>query len=188
MVQVRYCLGLAVLSMTVGALACATPPRDKASHDPVLQDLQSRVDKYAALEGRLAADGPVATTTADHSKTEAAQAALAARLQAARAQAQQGDIFAPHIAARLRQLLNTELRGDGSAATRGAIRDEETAAQFEPKVNAMLPDGPRTTMPANVLRVLPRLPEELEYRIVDRHLLLVDAQTNVVVDYIRDVM
>jgi hypothetical protein len=43
-------------------------------------------------------------------------------------------------------------------------------------------------MPVNVLKILPPLPEGLQYRIVDNHLLLMDVQANIIVDYILDVM
>ena len=45
---------------------------------------------------------------------------------------------------------------------------------------------PLITVPAKLLRVLPQLPEELEYRILGRHLLLRDVKGNIVVDYVRD--
>jgi hypothetical protein len=32
---------------------------------------------------------------------------------------------------------------------------------------------------------LPKLPEELEYRIVDKNLILRDVQANIIVDFIR---
>lgn len=40
-------------------------------------------------------------------------------------------------------------------------------------------------MPTNVLQILPK---GLEYRIVDTHLVLMDLDANVVVDYVLDVM
>jgi hypothetical protein len=43
-------------------------------------------------------------------------------------------------------------------------------------------------MPASVLKVLPRLPMGLEYRMVDTHLVLTDLDANIVVDYVLDVM
>lgn len=43
-------------------------------------------------------------------------------------------------------------------------------------------------MPARVLRVLPPLPNGVEYRIVDTHLVLTDLDADIVVDYMLDVM
>jgi len=55
-------------------------------------------------------------------------------------------------------------------------------------VNAVFPDGALPTMPANVLQVLPRLPKQLEYRIVNTHLVLRDVQAGIIVDYMSHVM
>jgi hypothetical protein len=56
-------------------------------------------------------------------------------------------------------------------------------------VNAAFPHGaPRSTMPANVLRILLSLPSGLEYRTVDTHLVLMDLDANIVVDFMVDVM
>ena len=45
---------------------------------------------------------------------------------------------------------------------------------------------PLATVPAKLLRALPDLPPELEYRIVGRSLLLRDVKANIVVDFVRD--
>ena len=44
------------------------------------------------------------------------------------------------------------------------------------------------TLPANLLANLPMLPEELEYRLIDRHLLLRDRDANLVVDMLSNVL
>jgi hypothetical protein len=41
-------------------------------------------------------------------------------------------------------------------------------------------------VPANLLANLPQLPEDVEYRIVDKHLILRDVDANIIVDYIPD--
>ena len=186
MVQLRALAAHMVLALALAASGCATGVPDTVVADPTLRDFQQRVDAYVALHKQAARSAPMQSTT-DPSQTDAAQRRLAARLQQARANAQQGDVFTPAIAARLRQLMNPELRGAASANTRGAIRDDAPAT-FALKVNAVIPGGPLPTMPGNVLRVLPRLPEELEYRIVNGHLVLRDVQANMIVDYIADVM
>ena len=84
--------------------------------------------------------------------------------------------------------MNPELRGAAAARTRESIRDEAPAT-FVLKVNGAYPEGAsRSTMPGNVLAILPVLPEGLEYRIVDAHLILMDLDANIVVDYLLNVM
>ena len=167
--------------------ACAFGAQTPQERDPALRDFQTRVAAYVEVEKRLASEGPPMQSTADPSKTEATENALAARLKAARADAKQGDIFAPAVAARLRQLMDPELRGRAATETRAAIRDE-APPKFELKVNAVFPDGALPTMPANVLQVLPRLPKQLEYRIINSHLVLRDVQAGIIVDYMSNVM
>jgi hypothetical protein len=55
------------------------------------------------------------------------------------------------------------------------------------RVNAKYPaKATVTTMPPNVLKQLPVLPEGLEYRIVGSALILRDVDANLVVDYMTN--
>jgi hypothetical protein len=52
------------------------------------------------------------------------------------------------------------------------------------RINTRYPDGqPVSTVPLVILKALPPLPGGLEYRFVGSRLLLLDAQTQVIVDY-----
>jgi hypothetical protein len=52
-------------------------------------------------------------------------------------------------------------------------------------VNDRYPDSiPRSTMPPEVLQVLPKMPEELEYRFVGDNLIILDPHAHLVVDYV----
>ena len=66
------------------------------------------------------------------------------------------------------------------------LKDDAPAPGTVPfKVNAKYPENqPLPTVPANVLLSLPALPAPLEYRIVGQHLLLLDMEADLVVDYI----
>ena len=56
-------------------------------------------------------------------------------------------------------------------------------------VNTVYPTTiPLVTFPAGLLRKLPDLPPELEYRIVGRNLILRDVKANLIVDVLRDVV
>jgi hypothetical protein len=66
---------------------------------------------------------------------------------------------------------------------------EDAPATFVLVVNGSFPEGqPRSTMPGNLLRILPQLPNGLEYRVIDTHLVLIDLDANIVVDYMLDIM
>ena len=56
-------------------------------------------------------------------------------------------------------------------------------------VNEHYPDGvPVTTMPAQLLETLPKLPEYMEYHFVGKKLVLVDSAAGLVVDFTPDVL
>jgi hypothetical protein len=53
------------------------------------------------------------------------------------------------------------------------------------KVNATYPpDTPLPTTPPQVLMNLPKLPEQLEYRIVGKNLIIRDVEANIIVDFV----
>jgi hypothetical protein len=56
-------------------------------------------------------------------------------------------------------------------------------------VNAPYPDkAPRSSVPATILLSLPELPKGLEYRFLGRHLILLDSMSNLIVDYLPEVV
>jgi hypothetical protein len=84
--------------------------------------------------------------------------------------------------------MDPELRGRAALRTRETIR-EDAPEIFVLVVNGDYPAGAsRSTMPGNVLKILPPLPMGLEYRIVDTHLVLMDVDANIVVDYVLNVI
>jgi hypothetical protein len=158
--------------------------QDVNPHAAVLADFQKRIDEYRKLHDKVAKGPAEMKETSDPAQIKEAQTALADRLRAARSGAKPGDIFTAEIRAVFRRLMYPEVTGPGSQETKAAIRDDAPAA-MPLKVNASYPEGqPRPTVPANVLANLPRLPKDLEYRIVDKHLVLLDVDAALIVDFI----
>ncbi len=152
----------------------------------VLQDFKSRVDQYLKIH-KDAAKGPARLKeTNDPAEITKAQDALSARIRAARAGAKHGDIFTAEISTAFRRLLAPEMKGEEGRDTKEVLKtDAPPTASVAFKVNAKYPEGqPLPTTPANVLLNLPRLPEPLQYRIIGRHLVLLDSAADLVVDYI----
>ena len=154
----------------------------------VLADFRRDIDDYMALHDKLQRQGTPQIQRSDIGENLVSSQALANRIRLARRDAEQGDILAAPIARAIRVTLNPALRSIAGGETRRSIRDDG-AAIFELTVNGDYPDGEsRSTMPGNLLAILPPLPSGLEYRIVDTHLVLMDVDANLVVDYLRDVM
>ena len=62
---------------------------------------------------------------------------------------------------------------------------EEGGKPVVMKVNAIYPpDAPLPTTPPQVLMNLPKLPEQLEYRIVGKNLIIRDVEANIIVDFV----
>ena len=167
--------------------ACAPKTAHEAALPTgVLLDFRNRVNAYAALQQQQLTGEAVARPDSDGATTDNAGRVMAERMRLARASARQGDIFTPAVAGVIREALDRELRGAESANTRAAIRDDAPAA-FKLIVNADFPAGGLPRVPGNVLAALPTLPEGLDYRIVQTHLVLRDTWANIVVDYLLDV-
>ena len=172
----------------------ATPVADQAravGANPdaaVLQSFKARVDAYMKLRKEAVKGAPSLKETNDPAKIKAAQDAMSMQIRAARATAQHGDIFTPEISAKFRRLLNPELKGDDGRDAKAIIKDDApTNITF--KVNAKYPEGASVpTVPANLLVNLPTLPEPLQYRIVEKHLILVDEDADVILDYALNII
>ena len=154
----------------------------------VIQDFKTRVDAYMKLRKEAVKGAPPLKETKDPAKIKASQDAMSVQIRAARATAQHGDIFTPEIIAKFRRLLNPELKGDDGRDAKAIIKDDApTNIPF--KVNAKYPEGaPVPTVPANLLVNLPTLPEPLQFRIIDKHLVLVDEDADVILDYALNII
>ena len=68
-------------------------------------------------------------------------------------------------------------------------RKEEGGKPIVLKVNATYPtDTPLPTTPPQVLMNLPKLPEQLEYRIIGKNLIIRDVDANIIVDFMPTVI
>ena len=154
----------------------------------VLADFKSRIDAYMKLRKEAVKDAPRLKETKDPAKIRAAQDAMSIEIRTARANAAHGDIFTPEITAKFRRLLSPELKGDDGRDAKAIIKDDApTNIPF--KVNAKYPEGaPVPTVPASLLVNLPTLPEPLQFRIIEKHLILVDEDADVIVDYALNII
>ena len=172
----------------------ATPIADQAKAvgaDPnaaVDQSFKARIDAYMKLRKEAVKDAPRLKETNDPAKIKAAQDAMSVQIRAARADAKQGDLLAPEIVAKFRRQLNPELKGDDGRDAKAVIKDDApTNIPF--KVNAKYPEGASVpTVPASLLVNLPTLPEPLQFRIIEKHLVLVDEDADVILDYALNII
>jgi hypothetical protein len=147
--------------------------------DPVaLATFTDRVHSYVDLRASLEPGLPPLRVTTNADEIDHAERALARRIREARAAARQGDIFTPPLQTQIKRMLTIEV----DEHTMASITDDNPGA-FEFKLNGTYPkDKPVSTMPPNVLQLLPPLAEGLEYRFVGGHLILRDRRANIILD------
>jgi len=123
---------------------------------------------------------PPLKVTDDPSEIRRAQRDLARKIRVARHGARQGDIFSPAISVEFKEVLGLEM----TAETWDVIMDDNPG-EFSNEINGTYPDGkPFSTVPATILAVLPALPDDIQYRFLGRHLILLDIRANVILDRI----
>jgi hypothetical protein len=102
-----------------------------------------------------------------------------------RANARHGDLLTPGMQKIARTLLRQIFRSEGGAQLKKEILEEYTAP-VTVKVNGRYPDTvPLSTVPPQVLKGLPELPDELEYRFVGDRLILLDPHAHTIADYME---
>ncbi|HEX6162983.1 MAG TPA: hypothetical protein VFZ31_06450 [Vicinamibacterales bacterium] len=182
---------LAIIGFTVGvaqpsllwAAGQASAPTASADAAAIKQ-FDDAVLKYMAMRKgvRSEVSGPVKDSTS--SQVNNASDALAGSIQRARQGAQVGAIFTPSAAAVIKRRIAETVRTEKLEPALADIDDEGKAGPT-PKVHLRLPiSAQMATMPPALLKVLPQLPKELEYRIIGNYLVLRDVDAALVVDYL----
>ena len=179
---------LLVLSASVAHPQAAKTYQDRDAPDfrvqvwgDIVADFSARVWSYFELRRELEKGLPALTTTDDPAEIKRAVRALAKRIRVARAEAREGDIFTPAISVEFRKVLLLEMNANIWAA----IMDDNPG-EFSHRINGNYPEGkPFSTVPPNILAVLPTLPaDDIQYRFLGRHLILFDARASVILDRI----
>src|SRR5262249_28597444 len=99
----------------------------------------------------------------------------------------QDAISTPEIAAYFRHRIAATLAGHDGKKIRASMRHAEPVQNVPLQVNARYPQKvPLQSTPPTLLLNLPRLPRELQYRIVSVVLLLYDKQADLIVDFVPD--
>jgi hypothetical protein len=150
-----------------------------------LADFQEEIDEYMELHEKLARTLPSLPKEATPEAIDQRQRALAALIQKARRNAKVGDIFERQTRPVIRKLLTGVFTAPDGKHLRKAIMDENPAGAVKLTINGRYPDTfPLSTVPAEVLQVLPPLPDQLEYRFIGTTLILLDSDAHIIVDYL----
>jgi hypothetical protein len=149
-----------------------------------LKDFQQRIAKY--LEARKENGVSTKPTDSAHKLAEQKQQAVE-KIRETRPEAKQGDMFTPQIGAYFKKQIAAALHGPHGAKVRASLRHAEPLPNVPLKVNEKYPQNlPLQSTPPTLLLQLPRLPDELHYRIVGQTLVLYDVTSNLIVDFLPD--
>ena len=157
------------------------PPTAGTEDAKVVADFETRVRQYLDLREKVAGKPPKPTDNPQ--ELVASQHKLADKIRLAHAGAKQGEIFTPQIAEYFRHQIAASLNGRHGTEIVSSLRHAEPV-KMELQINQSYPEHvPLQSTPPSLLLNLPELPDALEYRILDRELVLRDSEANIVVDY-----
>jgi hypothetical protein len=178
-----YAVISAALTVPAALSAQQQPQLATNAEAKMLADFDARVKAYASLRDKVDGCAARQTQTKEPEKLESQRKALAANIQQSRAGAKPGDIFTPDIQPFFKRLLKPAIKGTDGAENSKTIKEEKPVVAL--KVNVPYPGTqPLSTVPPDVLLQLPKLPADLQYRFIQKHLILLDTRASLIVDYI----
>jgi hypothetical protein len=171
----------------------ATAPATKRVVGPLseaesqaLGTMNERLMKYLIIHKQLEQGLPKLPNDATPQQIDANQRMFEKKMQDARKDAKRGEIFTPEAEPVIRRLLASVFAGPEGKQLVASIMDEQPVG-VKLTVNGRYPDTvPISTVPPEILQTLPKLTEDLEYRFIGRHLILLDTHAHVIADYIED--
>jgi hypothetical protein len=158
----------------LGAWGTDAAPAPAGASGDALRMFNESVESYAALHRRLADPLPRLDPNRDPWSHFLGRRYLASAIRSARATAKQGDIFSPAVAVLFRDLIANAFVGRGAGAMFD-VWSEEFWPVDDPAVNEPFPEGASHAVPPVLLHHLPTLPNEMEYRIANGSLVLLDV-------------
>ena len=178
-------------AVTLLAAAASGFPSETTGSEESIQRFQNAVDAYVVLREKVTEAVPPLEISPNGENFQIEVEAIAAALREARPSAAEGDIINAEAAVVFRQRIRATL------IARACTLDDILAAERDDQ-RAPLPPRPivhdqfdwsaGSFMPACVLSVLPLLPEGLQYRFVQRDLVLVDIDADLVLDVLPDAL
>jgi len=139
------------------------------------------------IHNQAEAKVPNLKKTDDPQEISDRERALGQAIMALRAGAHPGEIFAPEYQPYFVKIVQDDFKTRPARDRKAIIA--ELPANMKVDINTIYPTTiPLATFPPVLLRKLPDLPPELEYRLVGRSLILRDVKANLIVDILRDVV
>jgi len=157
------------------------------AQDAATLQFHNQIKEYLKVHNQAETKVPNLKRTDDAKEISDRESLLAKAIQTLRANAKIGDIFAPEYQPYFIKIVQDDFATRPARDRRALI--DELPKNMKVDVNTVYPTAiALATFPAGLLRKLPDLPPELEYRLVGRSLILRDVKANLIVDILRDVV
>jgi len=193
----RFAQGAAFVGLTFAGVRAAEAPAVPvyqsnialtASEKEAIEVFESRIKDYIVRHKKLEKTLPKLSKKATPEECHEHQRALGVLIQTARAGTARGEFFTPGMLPVVTRTLAAVLAGPDGKTIKASIMYNNPEMP-DLKVNDRYPDErPLPGMPPAVLKSLPKLEEELEYRFIGERLILMDANAHIVLDFTDDVL
>ena len=193
-----FCLLVVVCSLVWGAsLAVAQKTQNAALAEPVVVSpadkaaidvFEKQVKDYIELRNKVRANAPKLSKDSTPEQINAYRTTLQDSLRSARPNARRGEFFRPETADFIRRTLKAEFQGKDRQQLREQIFETETKGVVVRVNYPYAQSAELSEMPATLLTKLPQLPKELRYRFVGHNMLLVDRESDVIIDFMPDAL
>ena len=177
-------------ALTVIAAVLMTCPARASNPRNGLEAFHTSIVGYMGARERAVRHLPLLEISDDAGKIHDGVEARALAIATIRWDARRGDIFNPAVSAMFRARIHATLDRHGLSPL-DVLRDidaPEGHAIVPPFVNGRFSWQTAVATPAVVLKVLPALPDVLQYRFVGVDLALVDVEASLVADVLPDVL
>lgn len=168
--------------------AALAPPVVSPADKVVIQAFEKQVKEYVSVRNKLKESAPKLSKDSTPEQMQAYRTALEQSLRSARAGAKRGDLFRPEASDYIRRTLKNEFQGKDRKELRETMFETETQGVVLRVNYPYAQTAELSEMPATLLTKLPQLPKEIRYRFVGRNMLLVDRESNVIIDYMPDAL
>ena len=149
---------------------------------------QKQVKQYVRVRNRVARRLPHISKDATPEQIEAHKEAFEDAVRKVRPNSKPAQIFSPDIATYIRTKIRSEFKGEDRREIRETILEADTRG-VPLRVNYQYPEAKELAeVPATLLLKLPQLPKEVKYRFARKHLLLVDRENGLIVDYMTNAL
>ena len=181
----RQAIALVFLLLAAPHWGSAISPQEQAETTAV-ERFQIAVSRYVSLHRKIERFVPAIKDVTDPLEAERSMITMSDAIRRSRWSVTEGNVFIGEVAIEIHKTLTTAIR-DADPACQRRVSDifQPPGEIWSETVNDAFPWALSRMLPPCVQNALPKLPIELQYRVVGADLVLVDLHANLIVDILR---